>query len=221
MSRASRHSNLHKSVRRGTAQRRPGKETAARIVEAAHALLESDNLDRFSMRNVAQRAGVSLANLQYYFPTRSDLAKALFFYIGEHYQAAYRECTSAAPESPRERLKAVLRFNMQDISTRPTRRFFIQFWALLGSMDDFSGKYLGELYAIDIEQLSEHIRPLQPLATAAEIERRATLIAAMTEGLTVVLGQATAEDPGYEALVEAAIEVMIRIATGEATEASR
>lgn len=208
------HPNLHKSVRRGTAKRRPGRETAARLVEAAYELLETENLDRFSMRSVAQRAGVSLANLQYYFPTRADLARALFFYIGAHYEAAYAECTAAAPESPLERLRAILRFNMQDITTRPTRRFFLQFWALVGSMDDFSGKYLGDLYAIDIEQLSEHIRPLQPNAAPEVIARRATLIAAMTEGLTVVLGEVREGDPGYEALGDSAIDLMVRIATG-------
>lgn len=209
-------SSLQKSVRRGTAKRRPGKATAARLIEAAFELLESENLDRFSMRNVAQRAGVSLANLQYYFPTRSDLAKALYLHIEARYRTAYEQCTAAAPPIPIERLKAVLRFNMQDITTRPTRRFFIQFWALLGSMDDFSGRYLGEFYAIDIEQLSEHIRPLQPDAPPDEITRRATLIAAMTEGLTVVMGNVRRRDPDSEALLEAAFELMIGIATGDA-----
>lgn len=221
MAKAADHPTLQKSVRRGTAQRRHGKETAARLVEATYGLLESENLDRFTMRNVAKRAGVSLANLQYYFPTRSDLAKALFFYIGDHYQEAYEECTANAPASPLERLKAVLNFNMQDITTRSTRRFFLNFWALLGSMDNFSGRYLGELYAIDIEQLSEHIRPLQPEAPPKEIARRATLIAAMTEGLTVILGNVKAGDPEYESLRESAVDLMVAIASDDVNRGSR
>ncbi len=218
MTHSSKHANLQKSVRRGTATRQPGKETAARLVEAAYELLESENLERFSMRRVAQHADVSLANLQYYFPTKPDLAKALYFYIEARYQTAYEKCTAAAPSSPVERLKAVLRFNMQDITKRPTRRFFIQFWALLGSMDNFSGKYLGELYAINIDQLSEHIQPLQPDVAPAEIARRATLIAAMTEGLTVVMGRVKKGDPESEDLLESAFELMIKIATGAAIE---
>lgn len=212
------HANLQKSVRRGTATRQPGKETAARLVEAAYELLESQNLEHFSMRSVAQRADVSLANLQYYFPTRSDLAKALYFYIEARYQTAYDKCTSTAPASPIERLKAVLRFNMQDITKRPTRRFFIQFWALLGSMDNFSGKCLGELYAINIKQLSEHIQPLRPDVSPEEVARRATLIAAITEGLTVVMGSVKKDDPESENLLESAFKLMINIATGDAIE---
>jgi len=210
-------SRPQRGVRQGTAKRRPGKETAARLVEAAYELLESENLDRFSMRNVAKHADVSLANLQYYYPTRTDLAKALCFYVEAHYEAAYAACTAAAPASPLERLKAVLRFNMQDITTRRTRRFFIQFWALLGSMDNFSGRYLGDLYAIDIKQLSEHIRPLLPDAPAEDIARRAALIAALTEGLTVVLGKLKPGDPAFAAVLESAFELMIAIATDDTT----
>ena len=102
---------------------------------------------------------------------------------------------------------------MQDITTRSTRRFFIQFWALVGSMDDFAGEFLGELYAIDIEQLSEHIRPLQPIASPEDIAQRAMLIAAMTEGLTVVLGKVEANDPDYRHCAIPPIDLMVRIAT--------
>ncbi len=203
------HSNLHKSVRQGTAQRRPGKATAARLVETAYEILESENLDRFSMRKVAERAGVSLANLQYYFPTRNDLAHALFLYVGARYKSAYDACTAAAPADPVERLKAVLRFNLQDITQPSTRRFFMQFWALIGAMDDFAGRHLGELYAIDIDQLSEHIRPLQPELPESEIRRRAVMIAGLTEGLTVVLG-----DDVDGSVVETALQLMVDIATG-------
>jgi AcrR family transcriptional regulator len=75
-------------VRQGTATRRAGKETAARLVAAAHDQLEAETLERFSMRNVAERAGVSLANLQYYFPRREDLLRALYQDLGTRYRAA-------------------------------------------------------------------------------------------------------------------------------------
>jgi len=55
------------------------------------------------MRNVADRAGVSLANLQYYFTRRKDLAQAILQDVGDSYRAAYDECLAAAPDSPEER----------------------------------------------------------------------------------------------------------------------
>jgi len=175
-------------VRRGTATRKAGRETAARLVAAARELLETENYERFSMRSVAERAGVSLANLQYYFPRREDLAKALFNDIADRYTAAYEECLARAPEDPVERFRLVLRWNMEDIGKKSTRQFFIQFWALLGSLDDFKGRYLRELYAVDIGQLGEHIGAIHAGMDEREIRQRATLIAAMIEGLMVVTG---------------------------------
>ncbi len=175
-------------VRRGTATRRAGRETAARLVTAARELLETENYERFSMRSVAERAGVSLANLQYYFPRREDLAKALFNDVAARYTAAYEECLARAPEDPVERFRLVLRWNMEDIGKKSTRQFLIQFWALLGSLDDFKGRYLRDVYSVDIGQLGEHIGAIHAGMDEREISQRATLIAAMIEGLMVVTG---------------------------------
>jgi TetR/AcrR family transcriptional regulator len=203
-----------KGVRKGTATRRAGKETAARLVQAAYELLETERYERFSMRNVAERAGVSLANLQYYFPRREDLAQALSNHMDTLYRAAYEECLIDAPESPKERFKLILRYNMQEISKQSTRQFFIQLWALLGSMDDFAGHHLSELYAIDINQLSEHIEAIHPNAGTGEIRKRATLIAAMIEGLMVVMGDTSQDENLTENLLDYAFETALAIADG-------
>lgn len=203
-----------RGVRQGTATRRAGKETAARLVQAAYELLETEHYERFSMRNVAERAGVSLANLQYYFPRREDLAQALSHHMDSVYRTAYEECLIDAPASPKERFKLILRYNMQEISKRSTRQYFIQLWALLGSMDDFAGHHLSELYAIDIKQLSEHIEAIYPDVGTGEIRKRATLIAAMIEGLMVVMGDTSQDKKLTENLLDYAFETALAIADG-------
>ena len=200
-------------VRSGTARRRAGRETAARIVQAAHDLLESENLDRFSMRAVAEQAGVSLANLQYYFPGREDLAQALSLDLDARYRAAYEERLAVAGDSPIERFRAVMQYNMEDIARQTTRRFFIQLWALMGSLDEFEGHYIGQVYKVDIGQLSEHIAALHPELSAAEITRRATLTAAMIEGLLVVINTIESEKE-RETILEYAMTMGTAIADG-------
>jgi AcrR family transcriptional regulator len=201
-------------VRRGTATRRAGKETAARLVAAAHEQLEVETLERFSMRSVAERAGVSLANLQYYFPRREDLLRALYQDLDSRYRAAYKEALAQAPEDPVERFQVVLEYNMRDIRERSTRQFFIQLWALLGAIDDFAGHYIGELYAIDIAHLGEHIKAMQPEACSADIERRATLIASMIEGLMLTTGDSDGRYLPQEELLQSAREAAMAIALG-------
>lgn len=202
--------NRH-GTKKGTATRSSGKRTAARLVQVAHDLLATEPFENFSMRAVADRAGVGLANLQYYFPHREDLARALYLDVGDRYQAAYNRCLENAPEEPAERFKAILRWNMHDITLKSTRQFFIQLWTLLGSIDNYEGCYLHELYAIDINQLSEHISAIDPTADYDDLRRRATLIAAMIEGLLLVgnLGQ----DPAAtRTLLDQATETALAIA---------
>jgi len=201
-------------VRDGTAKRSAGKATAARLVQAAHDLLETETLDKFSMRSVAERAGVSLANLQYYFPRREDLAFAMALDLDGRYRKAYEEYLLDAGDDPLERFRAVVRFQLQDILARPTRQFFIQFWALLGSLDDFEGDYLGKTYEIDIMHLTENISAMQPKTAEEEVKRRALVIAAIVEGLLVVMNTLPADDGSREKLLETAFGVAEATALG-------
>lgn len=215
MTRTTGKTNPATGVRRGTATSKSGKATAAKLVAAAHDLLETESFERFSMRNVAERAGVNLANLQYYFPRKEDLAHAMYLDVGARYQAAYAESLANAPADPHQRFKLLLHWNMQDIGKKATRQFFIQFWALLGSLDDFNGRYLKLTYDIDIAQLSKHIEDIQPGISKEKIRQRATLIAAMIEGLMVVTGDVGDKNQKHKELYDAAIVAMMAIALGK------
>ena len=43
----------------------------------ARSVLVEEGLDRFVLRHIAARAGMTVGNLQYYFPTRDDLLAAV------------------------------------------------------------------------------------------------------------------------------------------------
>jgi len=202
-------------VRSGTARHPGGKATAKRIISAAREVLTEQGQSNFSMRNVAELAGLHLANVQYYFPKRDDLARALLIDTGERYRALYDDALELAPADPVERFKCVVRVNLDDIMNRQTRQFFIQFWSLLDGMDRHSGRLLGELYAIDIQQLSDTIGAMHPRTGAEEIERRATLLAAMIEGLMVVRGAGTRRTPKIRKLLDQAYKIALAIANGD------
>ena len=202
-------------VRQGTATRRAGKITAARIIVAAKEILEQEDVARFTMRNVAERADISLANVQYYYKTREDLIEALFVELEKIYQQAYDDHLSTVGSSPTERFKAVLDINFNEITSSKTRRFFVQLWAVIGSLDDFSGAKFGQLYAIDIAQLSFHIKALVPDESQVEVTRRATLLAAVIEGLMIVGGEQDMNSPSTRSLLKSAEALAFRIALGD------
>jgi AcrR family transcriptional regulator len=200
--------------RRSAPKRREGNEAAARIVLAAREILMDEGHAHFSMRNVASRAGMHLNNVQYYFKTREHLVRALLEDTGARYRASYDKLLADAPAEPGARFTALIEFSLQDVSTWETRRFFIQLWALLITLDDRSGTLLDELYAIDIEQLSGFIAELVPGTPPAEIRRRASVLAAMIEGMVVVRGAHSTNASEMKRLLARAHAVAMQIARG-------
>jgi len=202
-----------KMKRAGTG-RRTGNDTAARIVLAARELLMTEGYAQFSMRNVAARAGLHLANVQYYYKTRDDLVVALLADTGERYRRSYEELRAKAPMDREARFKAIVEFNLKDIATAETRRYFIQLWALLTEIDGRAGHLMNDLYAIDIQQLSECIADLVPDTDAAEVRRRASVLAAMIEGMVVVRGAHSRNPAELRKLMARAQGMAMQIALG-------
>jgi AcrR family transcriptional regulator len=199
------------SVRRGTATTDSGKATVAKILAVARELLVEESSLEFSMRNIAARAELRLANVQYYFPKRDDLVRALIVDTGRQYQRAYDELIAKLSGDPVDQYKAILRFNMRDTFKSATRNLFIQLWALFDKLDGHSGRLLGELYAINVSQLSECLARIHPDRSAADIKRRATLVAALTEGLMIVRGPRTFRVAGSRELLEHAFNAAMDI----------
>ncbi len=203
-------------ARKGTATRRAGAETAAKLIATAHDLLENEPLSRFSMRNIAESAGVSLANLQYYFPKREDLVHAMSIDLDQRYRKAQSKVLADIDiNSPLERFKAVLRYQLEDITLKETRQFFIQYWALIGSMDNFEGEYLRDLYAFDVQQINEHLAALRPELCDARLVEISMMIAAMIEGLMLMIGGKNQTDSMKAQLLNAALESAMAIALAE------
>jgi AcrR family transcriptional regulator len=201
-------------TKRAATGRRAGNDTAARIVLAARELLMTQGYAQFSMRNVAGRAGLHLANVQYYYKTREDLVKALLDDTGERYRSSYEELRAKGPADREARFKAVVEFNLKDIATAETRRYFIQLWALLTEIDGRAGHLMNDLYAIDIQQLSDCIAELVPDTDAAEVRRRASILAAMIEGMVVVRGAHSRNPAELKKLMARAQGMAMQIALG-------
>lgn len=201
-------------TKRAATGRRAGNDTAARIVLAARELLMTEGYAQFSMRNVAARAGLHLANVQYYYKTREALVKALLDDTGERYRSSYEELRARGPTDREARFKAVVEFNLEDIATSETRRYFIQLWALLTEIDGRAGQLMNDLYAIDIQQLSDCIADLVPGTDAAEVRRRASILAAMIEGMVVVRGAHSRNPAELKKLMARALGLAMQIALG-------
>ena len=199
-------------VRAGTAKRKGGRDTARKIVRAAYDTLMEGGHKNFSTRKIAGKAGIRLANLQYYYPRMDDLIHALLDYVAARYYERNQECMAQAEDNPEARFVAIIEFHIRDVNTPGTKNFFIQLWPLLGVADNYTGSLLVELYEPQLAHLGERILEINPGLDQADVAMRAELIASMIEGLTVTTRWAQRKDDYFESLTRMVTQTALGIA---------
>ena len=202
--------------RSGTAIRAKGQKRVIAILEAARCILIEDGYTQFSLRNIASRAGIHLSNLQYYFPGKDELIHGLMGFIADEYEQNYHAMFRKMPEDPEQRLKAAIQYLLADIRNSKTRRFFIQFWALLESSDAHSGVLLNRMYAMHIATLCELIAAVNVDLGPGQLQQRAAMIAALIEGMMLMIDDADEKlAPGETAIEQEMEKQILRIAMDE------
>ena len=196
-----------------TASSEKGRKRISEIMEACKTVLIDRGYTQFSLRNIASEAGIHLSNLQYYFHTREELIKGLIDYNTRSYFQKYTKLFATHPTAPYPRFLAVIDYLIEDIRDPLTRRFFIQFWALLDASGAHTERLLNDMYAPHIQTLNQFIEELNPSLSPGVRQQRAAMIAAMIEGMMLMLEEADNDLEENEAQIETAMrEQIIRIA---------
>ena len=185
------------------------------ILAAAKTVLLEKDYTQFSLRNIAATAGMHLANLQYYFPSRDAVIHALVDYVVQEYQSRYESRFATLPKAPHPRFVAMLDLLIEDIHDPQTRRFFVQLWALLESSDT-SGRaaLLNELYSHHIAGIARYVGELNSTLSPGARQQRAAMIAAMIDGMMLMLLDADALlEPGQPDITAEMRRQLLRIAT--------
>ncbi|MFC3613616.1 TetR/AcrR family transcriptional regulator [Lutimaribacter marinistellae] len=115
----------------------PAQDRKTVILDATEALLMEIGNAELTMRKVAARAGISLGNLQYHFPTREHLLLALLLRFLEPYEANLdrRHATDGTSD-----LTGALRRLFLEVLTHPDfdrySIIFKEIWAAANHSDD-------------------------------------------------------------------------------------
>ena len=183
-------------------------------MEACKTVLIDKGYTQFSLRNIAREAGIHLSNLQYYFRTREELIKALNrLQQPVLFSKNTRNAFATLPTTPHLRFLAVIDYLIEDIRDPLTRRFFIQFWALLDASGAHTDRLLNDMYAPHIQTLNQFIAELNPLLSPGVRQQRAAMIASMIEGMMLMLEEADNDLGENEAGIETELrKQIIRIA---------
>ena len=170
----------------GRKLRAHGKRTRELVVqEAKKVLLEGGTLE-FSLRTVARQAKISISNLQYYFPTRASLLRAIMEPIVARYVAKIGSGV-ADEKTARETLMSVLNDNLNDVRDPEVSAIWLHF-ASLALTDSDSARVLDMAHEEVLPNLARLIRAAHPSVSAKDSRMLASLITAMVDGLVFQIG---------------------------------
>lgn len=184
-----------------------GRERRDQILDAAAATLIEAGYADFSLRKIAERIDIRLSNLQYYFPTLVELLSALF--TRELERARERFEASGAQD-----LDTLLTMLLDEQGDSASCRLFWELWALSARNRDIAGM-MADFYARYSAAVETLIARSHPDMSPAQRRRRAMLVTAMIEGLSLFRGDGRRPPGGDAALRREAIACARALAMAE------
>lgn len=160
--------------------RKASEETRrTQILHAAYEIAARAGLDALTVRQVAERAHLSVGLVLFHFKTKDALIVAVLDHVLATTAVLHMTADIAAIASPRERLLALLRREMWRLSSEPRRiRLFFDFWAL-----GFTNRRIRTKMQAELDRYREAFRPMAEEVLRAEPTRFAGVTA---QGLAAV-----------------------------------
>ncbi len=166
--------------------RAQGVRTRNAIVRVARKLLLETGPMDFSLRAVALRAGISVSNLQYYFPTRPAVLRAVMepdikVYLDELKLVVDKNLT------PHEVFEQIIQQTLADLKDPKYVALWRHFLSF-ASTDPECAHLFDEWYETLTEALARVIRGMSPKYDLASSMHVAALVISMGDGLALQLG---------------------------------
>jgi AcrR family transcriptional regulator len=166
-------------------RRAKGAERIAEVLAAAEALLGRRGVEGMSLRAVADEVGISVGNLQYYFPTRAALLDAVF----EHQAGMFNEEFAAIvipTDEPRAQFESLVDYWL-GVQHTLGQSLFWHLWAI-SPHDETARKIMDRIYRATATQMSGWLREIHPALSRGEAVRRAAAITTLIEGSGLFVG---------------------------------
>ena len=155
------------------------------ILTSAKNVLIKEGYSNFSLRYVAEKSGIRLATLQYYYSSKEQLFRAAFEDALDRERDRINRMLSRAGNSPEEILKARITGHFKANINDETTGFFYQLWAR-AKLDSFAAELMDEFYERNTKIVAELIRGLNSSLSVRESKRRATFVMATLEGMMLM-----------------------------------
>lgn len=162
-----------------------GEQRIKIILEAAEQLLIDSGYHNFSMRKVAKEAGVSVGNLQYYFPSKDKLFEALLDHVIQNYLDTFERFRGKY--DPKEQFIKIIKAVIKDLKTKHTTVFFPELWSMANHEKHIS-KIMDSMYGKYRTLIASIIKDINPKLNDQQANRLSIFITATHEGHTIFIG---------------------------------
>lgn len=198
---------------RPTAQGKRREIKINEIVSIAANLLATEGYANFTLARVARELGILPSALQNYFPTHDDLLRSTLDAVGRAYLDRYSEIGRPSGKSPLERLCEIAADVFEEVCIPGVQQLWIEMFAL-AQHSDITRELVGSGYAAYRVVCANLIREIDASATARECLARATLIAALVDGVTVLRFGAQNQPVSADRAFELMMAMTVLIAQG-------
>ncbi|MBT4518597.1 MAG: TetR/AcrR family transcriptional regulator [Halieaceae bacterium] len=172
-----------KGSKRGSYKK--GEDRKDTILDAAYNLLINSGYYNLSLRKIADSAGISIGNLQYYFPSKDMLVEAMLDRVIQGYLDSFIEIRRHG--TPQEQFLAIIEEVITDLGTKHTTVFFPELWSLSNHQKGVT-KAMDAMYDRYRQVLVDIICDMNPALSADQARRLALFISSSIEGHTVFIG---------------------------------
>ena len=201
-------SGAARRARAGTAVQAKGQLRVEEILRAARAVMVEDGYAALTTRKVAERVGVRQSNVQYYFPAKVDLVRALFEYSVARTTRAVAERLAPGPVSAEERLLIGVEEFLDEKLTLDEQRFQRELWAL-AAHDPEVATVMNQFYGRWVDLTARSLILINPAIDRHRAQRHALLIVSLVDGLSLIRGASGFDHPSVRG-IEHDVRALVR-----------
>ncbi len=191
---------------------RKGERRKEQILDVCVKLLIEKGYSELSFRKVAIKAGIQVGNLQYHFPTRAELIRAMLKREIDRYHDVFNDWSDdGRGQDPKDSLLKTIDYLLLDQTNQNSCIVFWELWAL-SAHDEDAAVLMNEYYQAYLASIAELTATIRPDLTSARTNRVALLIVSIVEGASLFRGYQKpriAATKGAEEDIKAAILTLI------------
>lgn len=185
-----------------------GRAKVQALLGIARRLFIEGGYAEMTMRRVADEAGISLSNVQHYFPTRESLLQALLESVMNSYDPAYLDEAGDTP--PRAKLEAAVRYLLQDIKNPESEKLFVEIWSL-ATRDPIGRAIFDRMYTHHRRNLGRLVAAANPALDERTVQQRAALVAMQIEGLMLLISEGKPAHAELQGIEEECVAAIMRL----------